>query len=191
MEQLKTAVQQMITITEDEMTHFLKSCFQKTFQRKEILSYPNIIPNEIFFIESGIIRVMLQDREGKEHTLHFALEQQFVADYAHFMNKTPSVYALQALEPTSVVVLSRTTIEWGYQHLQEGDKLGRLIAESYFIYHDHRIQDMYVRTPKERYDAITQVFPAIHARVPQHMIASYLGITSVHLSRLKKQAIKV
>ena len=64
--------------------------------------------------------------------------------------------------------------------------MGRLIAEYYFIYQDNRIQNNYFRTPKERYDNITQVFPNIHNRVPQHMIASYLGITSIHLSRLKK-----
>ena len=49
---------------------------------------------------------------------------------------------------------------------------------------------MYIRTPKQRYDSITDVFPNIHNRVPQHMIASYLGITPIHLSRLKKAEIK-
>lgn len=67
--------------------------------------------------------------------------------------------------------------------------MGRLIAEWYFIYKDTRIKNLYALTPKERYDQITDVFPNIHNRVPQHMIASYLGITAVHLSRLKKQAL--
>jgi hypothetical protein len=97
------------------------------------------------------------------------------------------VYTLEALERTEAIVLPRTSIEWGYQHLEQGDRLGRLIAEYYFIYQDQRIYNLYSRTPKERYDAITEVFPDIHNRVPQHMIASYLGITSVHLSRLKKE----
>ena len=69
--------------------------------------------------------------------------------------------------------------------MENGNKLGRLIAEFYFIYQDARINNAYIRTPKERYDLITDVFPGIHQRVPQHMIASYLGITPIHLSRLK------
>ena len=70
--------------------------------------------------------------------------------------------------------------------MQEGNKLGRLIAEYYFVYQDNRIKNMIALSPKERYDSITEVFPDIHNRIPQHMIASYLGITPVHLSRLKK-----
>ena len=103
------------------------------------------------------------------------------------MLKRPSVYSLQALEDTSVIVMPRSIIEWGYQELREGDKLGRLIAEYYFFYQDTRIKNMFALTPKERYDSIAEVFPNIHNRVPQHMIASYLGITPVHLSRLKNQ----
>ncbi|GAB5523862.1 MAG: hypothetical protein Roseis2KO_17340 [Roseivirga sp.] len=104
------------------------------------------------------------------------------------MRKELSLYTLEALESTEVVVMPRSVIDWGYQNLKEGDKMGRLIAEFYFIYQDNRIQNQYTRTPKERYDTITDVFPDIHNRVPQHLIASYLGITPIHLSRLKKSA---
>jgi hypothetical protein len=82
--------------------------------------------------------------------------------------------------------MPRSAVDWDYKNLKEGDKLGRLIAEFYFIYQDNRIKNLYARSAKERYDTITEVFPNIHNRVPQHMIASYLGITPVHLSRLKK-----
>jgi hypothetical protein len=74
------------------------------------------------------------------------------------------------LEETEVVVLPRIAVEWGYKNLKEGQKMGRLIAEYYFIYQDDRIKNLYVRTPKQRYDSITKVFPSIHNRVPQHMI---------------------
>ena len=187
MEQIKQAISHMINISEREMDDFLGGCFLKKFKRKEILSYPFKVPHEIFFINSGIIRVAITDNKGTEHTLHFALENQFIADYSCFIQRSPSLYSLEALESTEVAVLPRAAIEWGYRNLTEGDKLGRLIAEFYFIYQDNRIKDQYIRTPKERYDSIAKVFPDIHNRAPQHMIASYLGITPVHLSRLKKE----
>jgi CRP-like cAMP-binding protein len=158
--------------------------------RNESLSVPESIPNEIFFINKGLVRVFITDKSGNEHTIHFALENQFIADYSQFMLMQPSFYCLQALEETEVVVMPRKAIEWGYNHLKQGQKMGRLIAEYYFIYQDNRIKNLYLRTPKERYDTITEVFPNIHNRVPQHMIASYLGITPIHLSRLKKAAIQ-
>lgn len=187
MEQIIQAIRNMINIPENELNEFLGSCFLRTYRRKEMLSQPLKVPDEIFFINSGIVRVVITDSKGAEHTIHFALEGQFIADYSCFMQRQPSFYSLEALEDSEVVVLPRSAIEWGYQNLTEGDKLGRLIAEFYFIYQDNRIKNQYIRTPKERYDSITEVFPDIHNRAPQHMIASYLGITPVHLSRLKKE----
>lgn len=189
MEQIRQVMKQMIAVSEDELNVFLSQSITKTFKRQEILSRPNVVPNEIFFINKGLIRVLITDNVGTEHTVHFALENQFISDYSNFMQKQPSFYTLQALEETEVIVLPRSAIEWGYKNLKEGEKMGRLIAEYYFIYQDNRIKNTFSRTPKERYDSITDVFPNIHNRVPQHMIASYLGITPVHLSRLKKAKI--
>lgn len=187
MEQIKQVMQQMIRISEPELNEFLSKAITKTFKRQDVLSKPGVIPNEIFFINKGIVRVVITDNEGLEHSIHFALENQFIADYSNFIQKQSSLYTLQALEETQVVILPRNAIEWGYENLTEGQKMGRLIAEFYFIYQDNRIKNTYARTAKERYDGISEVFPNIHNRVPQHMIASYLGITPVHLSRLKKE----
>ena len=186
MELIRQAIKRMINVSENELNEFLSQANTKIFKRQEILNDYNFTPNEIYFINKGIVRFLITDHDGTDHTIHFAMENQFIADYSCFMQKKPSIYTLQALEDTSVVVLPRSTIEWGYKHLTEGQKMGRLIAAYYFIYHDDRIKNMYTRTPKERYDVITDFFPNIHNRVPQHMIASYIGVSSVHLSRLKK-----
>lgn len=189
MEPIRQVMKRMIDVSEVELNDFLSQGITKTFKRQEILSRPDVIPNEIFFINKGLIRVSITDNQGTEHTIHFALENQFIADYSNFIQQQPSIYTLLTLEETQVVILPRSAIEWGYQNLKEGQKMGRLIAEYYFIYQDDRIKNLYIRTPKERYDSITNVFPNIHNRVPQHMIASYLGITPIHLSRLKKAEI--
>lgn len=190
MDQIRQVIKQMINVSEGELNDFLSGAITKTFKRQEIISRPDAIPNEIFFVSKGIIRVLVTDSEGTEHTIHFALENQFIADYSNYIQQQPSIYSLQTLEETQVVILPRSTIEWGYKNLADGQKLGRLIAEYYFIYQDDRIKNLYIRTPKQRYDNITDVFPNIHNRVPQHMIASYLGITPIHLSRLKKVVIE-
>jgi CRP-like cAMP-binding protein len=180
------ALRQLISLSDPEAEALLARCEVRTYRRKTLLSMPGQVPDEVFFIARGIIRVMITDLDGVEHTTHFALEGQFIADYASFIRQTPAAYALQALEDTEVVVMPRTAVAYGYQYLQDGEKLGRLIAEYYFIYLDNRIINLYAKTPRERYDLMGQIFPDIHNRVPQHMIASYLGITPVHLSRLKK-----
>lgn len=187
MEAIEHVIRSMISASAEEMETFLGLTREKTFQKNEQICFPGSIPNEIFFITEGIIRVSVTDAGGTEHTIHFALENQFIADYSSFLLQKPSLYTLQCLETTRTVIMPRAAVEWGYKHIKEGQKLGRLIAEFYFIYQDERIRNQYARTPRERYDSITDIFPNIHNRVPQHMIASYLGITPVHLSRLKKQ----
>lgn len=189
MEVFKEAILQMIQASKDELEIFLDLCYPKSFSKNEIILHPGNIPQEVLFIKSGLIRVIVTDRDGNEHTIHFAMEHQFITDYSSFILQQPALYSMQALEPTEVVVLPRKAIEWGYKNLHEGEKMGRLVAEFYFIYQDNRIKSIYSLSPKERYEAINDVFPNIHQRVPQHMIASYLGITPVHLSRLKKSII--
>lgn len=176
----------MIMITGQEMDLLLAGCHTKTFRKKEFLCFQNNHCHDVFFIQKGLTRNIIIDRKGKEHTTHFAFENQFITDYSSFLMQTPCMYSIQALEITETIVMPRSVVTWGYQNLKEGDRLGRLIAEYYFIFHDNQIRNQFTVEPAERYNKITELFPDIHNRVPQHMIASYLGITPIHLSRLKK-----
>jgi len=177
----------MIAASEEELEAFTNLCYRKSYKKKAILSEDEKFINEVYFIEQGIIRVKINDVEGREHTTHFAIENQFIADYNAFLTGQKSRYQLEAMEDVKVIVMPKSAIEWGYKNMKEGEKMGRTIAEYYFIYLDTRIQHLYTLTPRERYDLMNDIFPNIHNRVPQHMIASYLNITPVHLSRIKKQ----
>ena len=180
----------MIRLSEKEASALISICFRKRFKKKEVLSDHNKIIDEVYFIEKGIIRVKVIDLGGTTHTIHFAIENQFIADYRAFITREKSNYQLEAMEDTEVIVMPREAVEWGYENLQEGEKLGRLIAEYYFTYLDRRIEHLYTLSPIQRYELMNNIFPNIHNRVPQHMIASYLGITPIHLSRIKKQQLQ-
>ena len=190
MDILKETLAEMIDFSEEEADGFMQHCFRKSFRKKELLSEDHRFIDEVYFIEQGILRVKIIDLEGKEHTTHFAVEKQFIADYNAFLTGKKSSYQLEAMEDTQVIVLPRAAIDWGYQNMRQGEKLGRLIAEYYFTYLDTRIQHLYTLSPLERYELMGQIFPNIHNRVPQHMIASYLGITPEALSKVKRAYIK-
>ena len=186
MEELATAIRHMIQLSDVELASFLRDCEVRHYARKEQLTQDQRVADEVFFILEGIIRVVVTDHSGVDQTVHFASEGQFIADYSSFLTRRPAAFRLEAISATTAVVMPRSAIEWGYAHLAEGQKMGRLIAEFYFVYLDDRIQSQYLLKPDARYDRIGSIFPGIHNRVPQHMIASYLGITPVHLSRIKK-----
>ena len=113
MQQITQAIRQMIEISDIELEDFLSRCIEKKFKRYEIVSRPGTIPNEIFFINSGLIRVVVTDNDGVEHSLHFAMENQFIADYSAFILKQASLYTLRAEEETEAVILPRSAIGMG------------------------------------------------------------------------------
>jgi len=74
--QISNVIRQMIEISDRELEDFLSRTISKKFNRYEIVSRPGITPNEIFFINKGLIRVIVTDNEGNEHSLHFALSKE-------------------------------------------------------------------------------------------------------------------
>ena len=70
---IRQVIRQMIDVSDEELDEFLQQTFTKKFKRLEVVSRPGVIPNEIFFIEKGLIRVIVTARDGMEHTIHFAL----------------------------------------------------------------------------------------------------------------------
>jgi CRP-like cAMP-binding protein len=173
-----------IEISDEEWARYSSMLCVKEIKKKSIILSEGIICREVFFINKGLLRIFFVDNNGEEKTFHFALEKTFATDYKSFLKEIPSNYSIQAMEDTQVLVMSFDMILGGYQMLTNGEKLGRLLAEDYFFMFNDKIQAMYTQTPLERYNDLTCSFPKIFQRVPQHLIASYLNISPVHLSRL-------
>lgn len=174
-----------IEISDEEWTHYSSMLEVKEIKKKSIILNEGSICRDIFFVNSGLLRVYFIDNEGEEKTFHFALENTFATDYKSFLKEIPSNYSIQAMEDTQVAIMSLEMLHEGYKKLRHGEKLGRLLAEDYFFMFNEKLQSLYTQTPLERYNNLTNSFPNIFQRVPQHLIASYLNISSVHLSRLK------
>jgi len=180
-------ISSLIKITEDDLSSLKSRCTYGSFKKKDILRAEGELVQEIYFLINGILRLCITDDDGQIHTTHFAVENQFIADYTALITGLPAKYSLEALEDSEIVILPKSALDWFYKEVEEGEKLGRLIWDDYFIYLDNRIQHMYTLSAKARYDIMQSIFPNIHQRVPQHMIASYIGISNVHLSRIKKE----
>ncbi|AUC86016.1 Crp/Fnr family transcriptional regulator [Polaribacter sp. ALD11] len=174
-----------IEISDEEWAYYSSMLQVKVIRKKSIVLSEGNICKEIFFINKGLLRIFFVDNNGEEKTFHFALENTFATDYKSFLKELPSNYLIQAMEDTEVAIMSLEMVQLGYNKLKHGEKLGRLLAEDYFFMFNDKIQAIYTQTPLERYNNLTTSFPEIFQRVPQHLIASYLNISSVHLSRLK------
>lgn len=158
-----------------------------SFKAGEYLLQSGEICRNAFYVEQGLLRYFSIDSKGKEHILQFAPEGWFISDRESALSKKPSEYYIEALEDSQVVVI-------------EDDYL-RDLAEKYhafapFYYKllqrhirslQNRVNQLLSFTAEERYLDLIRIYPDIQMRVPQMMIASYLGITPETLSRVRKE----
>lgn len=184
-ESIQALIQNHIELTEREWTYCASMLKVIHVDKKEIILYQNAVCRNVYFVVKGLLRIYFVDHRGEERTFHFSLENTFATDYESFLKHIPSSYAIQALEDATVIAVSFDALQNIYKKLKQGEKLGRLIAEDYFIMANDKIKAIYGQTPLERYNTMNENFPKILQRVPQRYIASYLNVSSVHLSRLK------
>jgi CRP-like cAMP-binding protein len=184
-EKIHQVISSYIDISDEEWAVYSSMLRIKEFKKKDIILAEGSACKEVFFVNNGLLRVYFVDNIGEEKTFHFSLENTFATDYKSLLKGIPSNYSIQAIEDTQVIIMSDEMIKAGYEKLRNGEKLGRLLAEDYFFMFNDKIQSIYTEQPLDRYTNLNHSFPNIFQRVPQHLIASYLNISSVHLSRLK------
>ncbi|MGI4866925.1 MAG: Crp/Fnr family transcriptional regulator [Janthinobacterium lividum] len=155
---------------------------------RTLLLHENEVAKRAFFIEKGCLRVWFNN-QGKDTTFQFFFEQQSVSSLDSFRQHTPSLFSIETIEPCVVWWIAR---EDAYRLLTElGDlpemreNLAGMLFDRIRHYMEHCLS--FIRdTPKQRYQQLLEKNPQVIQRVPQHYIASYLGISTVHLSRIKK-----
>ncbi|KXX67441.1 Crp/Fnr family transcriptional regulator [Flammeovirga sp. SJP92] len=187
MEKLKNILTDLIQITEDEWEILKEKLIFQHYKAKSVVSSEGKIEDAVYFIDQGLIRsYYLQD--GKEINTYFACDGQFISSYSSFISQTPALENLEAIEESTVYAISFETMAELYQKASKFEKLGRIMAEKNYLCVIERTRKMQILTAKEKYlDFIQTYADKIVHRVPQHQIASYLGIAPESLSRVRKQ----
>lgn len=183
---IRELIMHYIEIDDSEWEQCKSMFILRRIKKKEIILSKGEVCRGIYFVMKGLLRVYFIDQNDDEKTFHFSLENTFATDYQSFLKVTAADLHIQALENTTAVLITYEMLQLLYCNLRHGEKLGRLIAEDYFFLMNEKIKAYYTQTPLQRYNSMNASFPKILTRVPQHYIASYLNISPVHLSRLKR-----
>jgi len=190
LKELKANIGSIVMLSDKELTKFLKACEIGTFEKNEIIFSSGEICNKIFFINEGLCRSMIFDSSGNEHTILFSVQGDFVGDYSSYLKVRASTFTIQALEKTEGILIPRTTIDAVFDEVPDGYKLGRILIERYYIKLQELMEARRGKDPLEMYNHLDSIYPDIKHRVPQNIMASFLGITSVHWSRLKSKEMR-
>jgi CRP/FNR family cyclic AMP-dependent transcriptional regulator len=159
----------------------------QTLKRKEFLFEQGEICQTEAFILSGTFRIFYCDHKGLEHVLYFAFKDWWMGDMASFNTNDPSALSAQALEKSTILTIDPIKKEALFAKVPALERFFRLIVQKHLTVLQKRFLLTVSATAAERYQELIRRAPGIEQLVPQHQIASYLGILPESFSRMKKQ----
>jgi len=172
----------------EEQSEKILSCFvSKKYQKKEyILQAGSVSEHECFIVE-GCLRAFVVDYKGNEHTLRFGIENSWIGDLDSFFKREPATYNIQALEPTTALMIRVDKMNELMRTMPEFEHYFRIMFQYGVMSLQKRLVQDLTLSAEERYTYFTEKYPHLLQRVPQKHIASYLGMTPEFLSSLRKK----
>lgn len=184
--QLATYLQRYANFDAEEIDLIFTSLSQKTFQKKEFLLEQYQVCKYRYFIIEGLVRYYRTDSDGNENISLFGIENWWLTNLDSFINEIPSHNAIQTVEKTTVLYISKNDLELLYQKVPKLERAFRIITEKTLIAIQRKDEIYMKQNSKERYYSLVDAIPNFAQRVPQYMIASYLDITPEYLSEIRK-----
>lgn len=183
-------IKKHIDLTVEEETILLSKIVHRNYLKDQYIAQQGDICKTVNFIISGCTKTFYMDLEGQEHIVMFSIEDWWTSDLGSFITQTPADFNVQCIENTQLIQFTYDNLEALYKEISKLERLFRKIVERAFAASQKRIIRNFSLTAKERYQIFKNTNPKIDQRVPQYMIASYLGVTKEFLSKIKSQIIQ-
>ena len=159
----------------------------KKVAKNELLLSEGEICMDTFFVEKGLLRMYSLDRNGKEHIIQFAPEKWLISDRSSLNFNQKSKYYIEAVEDSEVFMLSKEFFTSMVDQFPQTVENNDMLLQKHIRNLQNRVNSLLADTAEERYMTFIKMYPDILLRVPQWMVASYLGITPESLSRVRKE----
>ncbi|MFN0291254.1 Crp/Fnr family transcriptional regulator [Pedobacter helvus] len=156
-------------------------------KKKQMLMNEGQLCRRHFFVLKGCLRLFFIKDTGVEQTTQFALENWWITDNLAFLQQQPSSFAIQAIEQTEMLAISHEAQERMLSQFPQMERYFRKVYEKAFAASQLRIKYINDYSREEIYLYFAEAQPAFLQRVPQYMLASYLGFTPEYLSEIKKK----
>jgi CRP-like cAMP-binding protein len=184
-ELLLQSIKEKVAITDEEF-EFCKTLFiPKKLRKRQYLLQEGDVCRYTAFVEKGMLRMFSVDEKGNEPILQFSFEGWWLADLYSFLTDEPSNYNIEAIEECELLLITKPSWEILLEKVPAFERYFRILIQNSLIATQRRLMSSISETAEEKYTKLINNFPGCMQRVPQHMIASYLGITPETLSRVR------
>lgn len=184
---LKKHIEKFVSLSNAE-SDMVFSFFQSIdCKKKQQLLKEGSVCKQHYFVEKGLLRMFYINGKGVEHTKQFALENWWLTDHMSFQNQQPSTFNIQAVENSELLAIGFKEQEALLEKIPAMEKYFRKIYQRAYAANQFRIRFIYDFSSEENYNNFIEKNPAFVQRIPQYLLASYLGFTPEYLSELRKK----
>jgi CRP/FNR family transcriptional regulator len=178
-------INRFVPLTEDERAEVVKAVKAIHVKRKHFLLQPGEICRNNYFVSKGVMRLYFINRNGQEQITMFGIENWWITDYDSLESGRPSHYYIQAVEDSELISINKTSIEELLLKVPKMERYFRIILQRAFTATMRRIEYFRDQSDEELYRMFAAMFPEFIQRIPQYMLASYLGFTPQFLSKIR------
>lgn len=166
---------------------FRSFLFEKSFEKKDLLAEEGQICKYLYFIEQGSGYSYIINEKGDKHAIQFALEGYWITDLYSFFSEKPAIYTIETLEPTKALVLNRKSFDELCNKNPLFEHFFRILIQNAYVALQYRLAKTNSEEAEDRYLEFSRLHPNFIERIPQYLIASYLGIKPQSLSRIRNE----
>jgi CRP-like cAMP-binding protein len=174
-----------VQINEQEREILLAKLRYKKVSKKDFLLKQGQICTGNYFVLSGCIRLYSVTDNGTEQILQFAIPGWWISDYHSFQNNIPSAYTIQAVEDSEIAIITRSDADELFQQIPVLNNYFRLLMQRAYVAALRKMELLLVTSAEDRYFQFVNTYPEFVQRIPQYMLASFLGFTPEFLSMLR------
>lgn len=179
----------MVKLSQEEEHLIINSFTIKTLSKGEFFLEEGHICRYVGFINKGIVRYFVL-KNDEESTFEFTKEGEFISDYTSFNRREKSIQNIEAIEDCELLVISHEKLQNIFNKTSNGNLLGRLIVEHRFDVMVNQLLAVYMQNSEQRYQKFMMEYAHLTQRIPQYLIASYVGVQPPSLSRIRKRLLK-
>lgn len=180
-------VSKHIDLDDRERDFFLSLLEPKVLKRRKVYLEQGTVCRHAAFVINGALKSYNVDGDGKEHILNFATRDWWIADLYSLISQKPAVLNIETIEDSEVLLLAQKDQQVLYEKIPKFERFFRILVENALVASQERLIDNMSLTAEERYLRFIKKYPSIPVLVPQHSIASYLGITPEFLSKIRSR----
>jgi CRP-like cAMP-binding protein len=186
---LTNHIQKFVELTEADVELINSVVTVKQVKKKTYLLEPNHVCRELYFVSKGCLRSYFLNKKLNEQITQFAIENWWMSDYYSLENEKPSSYYIQAVENSEIISIHKNKLEELFKKTPRLERYFRIVQQRAFTAAQKRIEYIYAFSDEERYRHFSSLYPTFIQRIPQYMLASYLGFTPQFMSKIRAKKV--